>query len=304
MSSHTQSLSYRLSNRRPAGLAALAALVATIAFAIFGLNSSAMAADAPTAGGWIRIAHLSPDTKAVDVTLTALAGGAKVYELDDLAYGAVSAYVAMSQGTYVVAMVPTGSPANTPAMIQQSINVVSGQPMTVAALGKNSDLKTVVFPDDLTPPAAGQARVRVIQASTDVSSVSIATSTGQPVTADAKQGTATGYASVPAGTWNLDLTGAASPATASVTLASGAVATLFVLDNSTGGVTIKPVIDSASVGATPVGGIQTGGGFLAHHINAAPSADSVLLGVTIALAAALLIALGVLSAARRRESTR
>jgi hypothetical protein len=246
-------------------LATAASALTVLALGAAGaLGATAAHADEPGAG-WVRVAHLSPDTKSVDVKLTGLAGGNLISELDDVAYGAVSDYIEVPQGTYVVSMVPAGSPDSTAPMIRQSVNILSGQPVTVAAYGRNADLGTTVFPDDLTPPADGQVRVRVIQASTTAASVDIATTTGVTVTKDAKQGTATGYTSVGAGPWTLSITG--DPATAKtknsqaqIDLAAGSVATLFVLDTADGGVTVKPVVDSAAVGDLPTGGIQTGGG--------------------------------------------
>jgi hypothetical protein len=242
--------------------------LAAVAFAAVGALGSATAAHADQPGqGWVRVAHLSPDTKSVDVTLTALSGGAVVSELDGVAYGAVSDYIGVAQGTYVVAMVPVGAPEGTAPMIEQSVDIKPGQPVTVAAYGRNADIDTTVFTDDLTPPATGQARVRVIQASTTAESVDIATTTGMPITTDAQQGTATTYASVPAGPWTLEVNADAEESRAQIDLASGSVATLFVLDNASGGVTVKSVLDSAAVGDLPVGGIQTGGGGTAsEHI--------------------------------------
>jgi len=286
--------------RRPRSLLRAAALLGTaLAFGVIGALGTSAAANADEPGqGWIRVAHLSPDTKAVDVKLTALAGGAVVSELDGVAYGAVSPYLDLPQGTYVVSMVPAGSPDDSAPMIRQSVNVVSGQPQTVAAYGTNADIATAVFPDDLTPPADGQARVRVIQASTTARSVDIATTTGMDITKNARQGTATNYASVAAGPWTLDLTGAAQTTQAQVDLASGSVATLFVLDNSTGGVTVKPVIDSASVGDLPQGGIQTGGGATASVHVGTVGEDGRELGIAM-LAGLPLLAAGAVVAIRR-----
>jgi hypothetical protein len=255
-------------------------LTAALLFSVLG-SASAQASLAPSAfvapaaapaatanSGWIRLAHLSPDTKAVDIQLTALAGGAIVKSLKDVTYGQVSEYMALPQGTYVVAMVPAGGDMSHP-MIQTSISVKQGQPMTVAALGKNANLKTVIFADDLTTPTDGQTRIRVIQASTTVPSVNISTTRGTIIASDAKKGTATGYASVPAGAWSLDLTSNKMTSTAQVNLKAGSVSSLFVLDNASGGVTIKSIIDASSVGGTlPPGGIQTGGGATAHHVSA------------------------------------
>ena len=229
-------------------------------------TAAAPAADAPT--GWVRVAHLSPDTKSVDVQLTALAGGDVVFELDKVGYGAVSDYQQLPEGTYVVSMVPNGSAEGTAPIISESIEVTANEPMTVAALGTNENLETKVFSDDLTNPAPGESRVRVVQASTTADSVDITTTTGLSIAEEVAFGTVTGYATVPAGPWNLELTATGDSSAASVNLPTGTVNTLFVLDNADGGLTIKAVLDSAAVGEVPEGGVQTGGGAMQDAVSA------------------------------------
>ncbi|MEF2976790.1 DUF4397 domain-containing protein [Subtercola sp. YIM 133946] len=248
-----------------------------------GAAPAAVTAAASTTG-WVRLAHLSPDTTGVDVQLTALSGGQVVDSLSNVVYGQVSNYMALPQGTYVVSMAPTGHSMSTP-VIQTSINVTAGTPITVAAYGKNADLHSVVFTDDLTPPATGQSRIRVVQASTSVPTVDIATTTGVVVASDAAEGTATPYANVPAGDWMLSLTGANTTSTAQVSLPPGAVSTLFVLDNASGGVTITSVTDASSVGDLPTGGIQTGGGATGVHVAQAGEGSSVV-GIGVPVTAA------------------
>ncbi|GIG30296.1 DUF4397 domain-containing protein [Cellulomonas marina] len=247
--------------------------------------AAAGSAQAAPADGWARVAHLSPDTKSVDVRLTALAGGDVLYELDGVAYGQVSDYLAMPAGTYVVSMVPAGAdPAGTP-VVSQSVDVVAGTPITVAAYGRNADLRTTVLQDDLTPPADGEARIRVVQASTEAPSVDVATSTGVSLAQGATTGAATGYATVPAGRWDLTLGGDAS-GTAAVDLAGGTVSTLLVLDEASGRQTVKPVLDAAAPGTIPQQGVDTGAGWLATHDDAARPGAGVLALGGVALAAA------------------
>lgn len=249
-----------------AGSLALLAGVLTPGVAQAAVAPAAVApAAVPAASGWVRLAHLSPNTKSVDVRLTALSGGNTLYELDNVRYGQVSPYHAMPDGIYTVSMVPAGSAPTTKPMISTSVQIDTGKSATVAAYGTNKKLTVSVFTDDLTAPTAGQARVRLIQASTIVKTVDVTTSTGVPIAANAKAGTATGYAQVPAGKWTLALTSAKMQNTAQIDLANGSVTTLLVLDTASGGLTIDPILDSAAVGQMPVGGVQTGGGFLATH---------------------------------------
>lgn len=266
--------------------------------------ASATNMSAAAATGWVRLAHLSPDTSAVDIQLTALAGGSVVSSLQNIAYGQVSNYIALPQGAYVVSMVPTGGDVKTP-VIQASITVASGQPVTVAAYGKNASLSTAVFPDDLTAPAAGESRIRIVQGSTAVPSVSVSTSAGTVLASGVTSGTATPYSDVAAGPSTLTVSGGSSTSSAQVDLPVGAISTLFVLDNASGGVTLKSVADALSVTALPTGGIQTGGGGTGVHVNANLGfAEGVaeFLAIALILAVALTrVVIAVLRRSHRRD---
>ncbi len=213
--------------------------------------------------GWVRVAHLSPDTKPVDIQLSALRGGSSIVELEDVGYGVVSDYMLLPVGTYVISMTPADAAPGTEAMIDASIKVTEDESITVAAFGENENLRTRVFQDDLTAPEAGASRIRLIQASTVTDEVSVQTTTGLLIAEGARAGQSTNYASVPAGPWDLRLKAEGIEDVAPVNLPNGSVNTLFVLDNADGGLTVMPVLDSASVGAAPIGGVQTGGGALA-----------------------------------------
>ncbi|MEJ1154689.1 DUF4397 domain-containing protein [Microbacterium marmarense] len=269
----------RRSRRRLRDLILATAAVAPFAL---GLAIAPAAAAAPAdPGGWARVAHLSPDTKSVDVQMTALAGGAVVYELEDVAYGAVSEYIPLAEGTYVVSMVPSDAADDAEPIVQQSVDVSAGGPVTVAAYGKNADLQTVVFNDDLSAPQQGEARVRVVQASTVEPTVDVDTAEGASIARSVPTGVATGYAAVPAGSWDLELTGSSDVSTVTVDLLAGSVSTLFVLDTADGSLTARAVTDSATLADMPVGGINTGGGGAANQADSATAfaALSVALGM-------------------------
>jgi Domain of unknown function (DUF4397) len=227
---------------------------------------------APSAtDGWLRVAHLSPDTKAVDVTVSDLSGGKKLFELDDVAYGTVSPYEHFPAGTYTISMTPWSAKSATKAkpILSASVKIVKGKSVTVAAFGSNRHLQTKVFQDNLTAPASGDSRVRIIQASTITKSVTVTTSAGALIASDARSGTSTDYATVSAGTWVLNVRGNSMTDASHLALASGSVETLFVLDTASGGFVVKPVLDSSGVGTDPIGGISTGGGWAATHDPAA-----------------------------------
>ncbi len=239
-------------------LALMVTLMLGAALTVAGAGPASAADEPQNPQGWARVAHLSPDTKSVDVALMAVAGGQVLFDLEDVAYGDVSDYLRLPVGAYVVDMVPTGSADGTAPALSQLINVKEDQPITMAVLGTNAELTAKVVTDDLTPPAGGSARVRVIQASTVAGTVDIQTVMGVTIAAGVKSGEVTGYATVEDGSWDLQLFVDAKKSLASIDLESGSVNTLLVLDNASGGLTVKAIVDSSSVTETPVGGTNTG----------------------------------------------
>src|SRR4051812_44182081 len=141
-------------------LAAIAAVVTVGALALL----PATAATASSSTGWVRLGHLSPDTKAVDITLTSLSGGTVLYKLSEVAYGDVSPYMKLAAGTYTLSMVPAGMPATTTPVLKGAISVDDGKAATMVAVGLNKDLSTRLIPDDLST-AGSEAKVRVVQVS-------------------------------------------------------------------------------------------------------------------------------------------
>ncbi len=260
------------SRTRKAGLLTVLA-AAAIGIAVAAPTAAVAAPAAPTMvapaadgdTGWLRLGHLSPDTAKVDVRVDALRGGSTLLELKSVGYGDVSPYQQVPNGTYTVSMVAAGSDDWKTPVISATVTVDAGTASTVAAYGPNTKLQVRAFRDDLAAPAAGNARIRVIQASTKTPTVDVQTSTGVPIAKGARPGSATNYAEVPGGSWTLQLKGTNVSDTANVDVAAGSVTTLFVLDTADGGLTILPVLDSAAAAVVPGGGVQTGGGWLAEH---------------------------------------
>ncbi len=77
--------------------AACGIAIAAIAFA-------APAASASAGHGWLRLAHLSPNTPAVDVYLYSFGNPNARIVLKHVAYGTVSPYEQVASGEYTVAM--------------------------------------------------------------------------------------------------------------------------------------------------------------------------------------------------------
>ena len=273
--------------------AALAAVAAAAALALLPMN----AASAATSTGWLRLGHLSPDTKAVDVTLTNLSGGTVLYKLSKVAYGDVSPYMKLAAGTYTVSMVPAGMPAGSTPVLKGAISVSAGKAATMIAVGLNKQLTTRLFTDDLAD-AGTSAKVRIVQASVKHPTVTVK-SGSTTITDGAKFGTVSSYRTLKAGSSTLTLTSGSSENTAKVSLGAGTVHTLFVLDDAQGDLRVTPTLDSAAVTVPPVGAVETGGGALAARDAAALQTAGSAAAATAAAAAVLMVVL-----MRRRAAAR
>ena len=159
--------------RRIILLAALPLLLLTIpAVASASAATTSTAATAATGSGWIRLAHFSPNTPAVDVYLYSFGDASAQIVLHHVAYGDASPYEQVPTGDYTVAMRAAGASATSSPVLSASVDVVAGHAYTVAGLGPESGLRLQVLDDQLTTQA-GQALVRVIQASLKQNVVSV-----------------------------------------------------------------------------------------------------------------------------------
>jgi hypothetical protein len=280
--------------KRPTRILTAAACTLAIGVATLGTASASVAAT--SGAGYIRVAHLSPDTAAVDLTLTALAGDKVIYEQSDIGYGAVSAYLPLEPGTYAIAMVPAGEPRGSTPVLSGEIEVQNDMAATVAGIGPNAELQTVVIDDDFEAPADGSARVRVVQASALADSVDVSTADGTELAKGAKLADVGDYIDVPAGSTELSLVAGDTEDVATTDLGAGSVHTLFVVDDAEGALTVMSALDSAAVDQAPLGGVATGGGALAAGQQ---SAQAAALG---GLAAIVLAAAAVVFARVRRSS--
>lgn len=235
-----------------------------------GLAAPAAADDAT--GGWVRLAHLSPDTPSVDVALTAFDDSSSMLALSDVAYGDVSDYTRVPAGTYVATMTPAGGDADSTPAITQSVTVTDGRAYTVAAVGENAELTGTVLEDDLTPPTEGTAKIRLLQASVSAPEVTVRALGGPVLAEEAQFATATGYAEIGPGVWSVELEpteGDAESVVTAVSVAPGTVNTIIVLDGQDGGLMVRTAVDAASSPVVPDGGVETGGGSTATSLTPA-----------------------------------
>jgi uncharacterized protein DUF4397 len=258
---------------------------------------TASPASAAPQDGYVRLAHLSPDTPNVDVYLSAVGGSFK-QTFPGVGYGVMSKYLALPAGTYGVEMRLAGADPSTPAVLGTKATVVAGNAYTVAGVGKHADLGLRVIADNLALPSAGKSKVRVIQASITAPVLNVSVSGGESVAKDVAFATTTEYQEVTPGQWTLNLqpTGAGSATTASAKLDIGGVYSVLVLDKKPSGLKVEVRVDAR--GGGPLGGVETGAGGTAPVTQRYP----VLLGATIG-ALFVIAAVGLWTRRRRVHRT-
>jgi hypothetical protein len=223
--------------------------------------ATAFASSATTGTGWIRLAHLSPNTPAVDVYLYSFGNSNAKIVLHHVAYGTVSPYESVTAGDYSVAMRAAGASPSSSPVLSTGVTITAGHAYTVAGMGPESGLRLQVLDDDLTTPS-GMALVRVIQASLKDQVVKV--SYGSTLLASSLAfANVTSYHAVSPGTTTVAVTAGAGDANSSVTVAAGTVHTLVVLDGASG-LEIDNLTDAAGSGKPP-GVVNTGFGGTAAH---------------------------------------
>ena len=232
---------------RPLGLAVLA----------LGLLSGAAPASASAGSGWLRLAHLSPNTPAVDVYLYSFHNSNALIVVHHVAYGTISGYQKVPAGEYTVAMRLAGAPASSSPVISTSVNIKPGRAYTVAGMGPAKGLRLQVLKDRLTTPK-GKVLVRIIQASLRQHKVTIRADHAV-IARDVPFASVTSYKVVKPGDWNVTAAGPTDRTSSNIALAAGTIHTIVVLDDP-GRLFLDDLVDAAGSKVAPGGGPATGFG--------------------------------------------
>jgi hypothetical protein len=251
--------------------------------ALFAAAPERSAAAAET--GLLRIAHLSPDTPAVDVSITAFDGTAAGPVVAHAGYGTVSDYRSLPPGTYAVALRSAGSATTTPPLLSTSVVLRAGGAATVAAVGPFAGLRLQVLDEDLSPPPSGRARARVVDASA-AGPLDVGLAGGPVLAAGLSLPAVSAWSDVPGGaaTVRVGPTGGAA-SDVPVDLPAGAVVTLLLLDAPGGGLSVRPLVDAAGPAAVPSGAVPAGGGGTAGLSPLRAVAGGVCVGAVVVFAA-------------------
>ena len=182
----------------------LAAGTSYSVFAVGGLADGSFtvvpAVDAALAG--VRVGHFSADAPDVDV----YANGNAI--LTAVPFGAISEYLFVPAGTYQIQVVPAGASLEEgPVVIDAPLTFEGGTLTTVAATNELANITPVVVKDK-PAPVADQAQIRVVHLSADAPKVDVAadgSSVKEAIFKNLKYGKAKGYATVPAGEYDLEV---------------------------------------------------------------------------------------------------
>ena len=264
-----------------AGKLARLLVVLGLAFGMIGL--AIPAASAARTAGWLRLAHLSPNTPAVDVYLYSFGDPTARVVLRNVSYGTVSSYQRVPTGEYTVAMRTPGAAAKSKPVLSTTVNVASGGAYTVAGMGPASGLQLQVLRDRLKTPR-GKALVRVIQASMHQAAVTV--SADQNVLGrKLKFTTVTGYQAVKPGDLTVRAVGESEHGSDMFMLDANTIYTVVVMDGA-GELKVTCLMDSSGSKVIPNGNVDMGFG------GAAPRPGTPLLPWLAAAAAGLLAAAG------------
>lgn len=232
-------------------------------------------AQAATGTGRLYLLHAAPFNAVPDLTAVTIvasqgtgASAERVLLAQGAKFGDSAGYVNLPAGTYTVSIYPGSLTLEqtlaVAALIESPITLAAGQDLSLAAIG-TSPLPTDPFPvtvlplvDNTAPPAAGQAKLRVVHvapfaATVAATAVDVVPDAGGPaLVSNLKYGEATDFVSVPAGTYNLQVVLAGTSTVViqldPVTLAAGEIVTVY----ATGGANsyiAKPVFFKASARA-------------------------------------------------------
>ena len=229
---------------RPA-LAGAAVLLASLGLAV----AQPVAAPAQGSDARVRVAHFSADAPPVDVYVD---GKPK---LRNVPFQAMSDYLTLAAGAHTFDVRAAGSAATAAPAVTVSQDFVAGKSYTVAAVGPIAQIAGKVYEDNVTVPAAGKARIRVIHATPSAPSVDVAVKGGAVLFPKLEFATSSTYTEVAAGSYEIEVRDAGKTEallTKPVTLQAGGVYTIAAVPSANGGPNLRGFIDVApSAAAAP-----------------------------------------------------
>jgi hypothetical protein len=228
---------------------------ATLSLGTFAGTIATASASSMPGTGWVRCAHLSPNTTPVDIYMYSFGDPKAMDVLRHVPYGEVGMYMKMAAGEYTAAIRPAGAPASTPPVLSATLMVHAGQAYTVAAMGPAKAVRLQTLNDRLTTPH-GKSLVRVIQASLKEHHVTVQAGS-TTLASNLAFSSVTPYGTNQPGQWMVHAAGGSETWSGRVKLTAGSIHTLVVLD-SPSGLKVTNLMDAAGSAMMPHGGVDTG----------------------------------------------
>jgi Domain of unknown function (DUF4397) len=207
--------------------------------------------------GWIRLAHLSPDTPKVDVYVSSFGNDDDPTVLRSVGYGMFSPYQRVPAGSFTIAMRLEGASGSEPPVLSTTVQLQADSAVTVAGMGKNTDLELVTLTDDLEAPGRDKSKVRVIHAALTAPVVDSVELAGTSVAADLDFAAFTDYDAVAAGATTVAVDAGSATAAEPLDLRAGATYTVVVRDLESG-IGVLPIQDFAAANQIPTGAVDAG----------------------------------------------
>jgi hypothetical protein len=194
---------------------------------------------------FVRVVHASPDAPNVDVWVD----GETV--LTDVPFTAVSDYLSLAGGTYNIQVSATGT---TDPVIEADVTLEAGTSYTIAATGLLADITATVLMDDRSP-ADGQAKLRVFHASPSApADVDVAVTDGPILVEGLTYPEATGYLTVDAGAYPIEIRAAGEEAAAlslEANLEAGQNYTAIAMDDPDAEAGVQVIIATEAMAGMP-----------------------------------------------------
>lgn len=218
--------------------------LALVGVALVGL--AACSDDDPTSPeptAQLRVVHASPDAPNVDVLVDAAT------PLTNVPFRAFSPFLDVEAGERRIRVRAAGTATT---VIDANVDLAADRPYTVIATGLVAGIQPLVLEDDLTAPAAGQVKVRVVHAAPAAAGVDVYVTapgadlaTATPVLTNVPFRGFSGYLTIPAGEYQIRVTGTGTTTVAidaTVTFTAGQIRTIVATDAPGGGGPLAPVV--------------------------------------------------------------
>ena len=174
-------------------------------------------------GAPLRLLHAAPDAPELSFTVDGRA-------LFSLGYTDISRHQALAAGPHHLQATVAGTGT---VAVDLPLNLQEGRAYTVVVANALGQLDALLLEDDLTPPAPGQVRLRVLHAAADAPVVDVEIAGGPVVAPGLAYQATSGYTSLAAGvyTFAVRAAGATEPgfSTRALTLQAGIISTGVIL---------------------------------------------------------------------------